>query len=248
MTKLSITPLAPQMFELPLLNMVVVIARAANDVIANFRDEFGDRLQYVFRHKPLPGRDLARRAAELVERTTSDKQFWEMHVRLMIGSEVWAEERLRVVAAALDHEFESPAELEDAEQRAINKVDADLASFDADGILVTPTFFHKRLARQRALGPTLADRGDTLNTRSECAATVDFIHWDPPAGVLLLIATVLAVGVTNSPYGPTFAEFWKQNLGLSTGDIGFKLSPQDWVNDGLLTLFFLVVGLEINAS
>ena len=42
--------------------------RAANDRIAEVRDQFGDRLRYVFRHRPIPGSDIARRAAELVER------------------------------------------------------------------------------------------------------------------------------------------------------------------------------------
>ena len=41
--------------------------RAANEQIARVRDPFGDRLRYVFRHRPLTGSELARRAAELVE-------------------------------------------------------------------------------------------------------------------------------------------------------------------------------------
>jgi Na+:H+ antiporter, NhaA family len=42
--------------------------RVANEQIAVVRDEFGERLRYVFRHRPLTNTDLARRAAELVER------------------------------------------------------------------------------------------------------------------------------------------------------------------------------------
>ena len=41
--------------------------RAANEVIANLRDHFGERMRYVFRHRPLSGNEDARRAAELAE-------------------------------------------------------------------------------------------------------------------------------------------------------------------------------------
>ena len=40
--------------------------RAANERIVQVRGEFGDRLRYVFRHRPISGSDIARRAAELV--------------------------------------------------------------------------------------------------------------------------------------------------------------------------------------
>src|SRR5688572_28140706 len=56
--------------------------RLANERIAEVRDEFGERLRYVFRHKPLTGSDLARRAADLIERA-SPEQFWDAHIKLM---------------------------------------------------------------------------------------------------------------------------------------------------------------------
>ena len=45
--------------------------------------------------------------------------------------------------------------------------------------------------------------------------------------------------------GPAFAAFWERELGFSLGDQSFGMSLRNWVNDGLLTIFFLVVGLEI---
>ena len=60
--------------------------RAANERIAEVRDQF-DRMRYVFRHRPLVGVELARRAAELVEQAEDPKSFWDAHGKLMTRSE-----------------------------------------------------------------------------------------------------------------------------------------------------------------
>src|SRR5271166_7122191 len=78
--------------------------RAANERIAEVRDQFGDRLRYVFRHRPLTGNDLARRAAELVELADSPERFWDAHVKLMTRSGTLTEEDLQVVARDLGAE------------------------------------------------------------------------------------------------------------------------------------------------
>ena len=62
---------------------------------------------------------------------------------------------------------------------------------------------------------------------------------------MLLLATIVAVALTNSRLGPEFAAFWDQQFGLTFGGLAFSLSLKHWIDDGLLTLFFLVVGLEI---
>ncbi len=60
--------------------------RAANERISQVRDQFGDRLRYVFRHRPITGSDIARRAAELAEHTKDPEKFWDAHVALMTRS------------------------------------------------------------------------------------------------------------------------------------------------------------------
>ena len=62
---------------------------------------------------------------------------------------------------------------------------------------------------------------------------------------MLVLATVAAIAITNSPLGLEFEALWRQELGLSLGDAAFRRSILHWVNDGLLTVFFLVVGLEV---
>lgn len=220
--------------------------RAANERIAEVRDQLGDRVRYVFRHRPLTGSDIARRAAELVEYAETEEAFWNAHVKLMTRSHVLTEEDLRVVAADLglgDLDAEQSAA---RARRAAGRVEVDVASAHASGARMTPTFF---INNRRYDGPWdessfLDAMIGTMGHRVRTAA-LGFASWGPSAGILLLLATVLALAVTNSPMGPAFDAFWHQYMSLSFGEAAFGMSVQHWVNDGLLTIFFLVVGLEI---
>ena len=220
--------------------------RAANERIAEVRDQFGDRMRYVFRHRPLVGVELARRAAELVERAPDPKRFWDEHVKLMTRSETLTEDDLNAVARDLGVSADRGPADDPAVIRAKARVDADEASAAASGAIITPTFF---INGRRYDGPwdesALADAMlGTLGHRVRSAA-LDFASWGPSAGALLLLATIVAVALTNTGLGPGFAAFWEQRFGFTFDGLGFSLSLLHWINDGLLTLFFLVVGLEI---
>jgi NhaA family Na+:H+ antiporter len=217
--------------------------RMANERIAEVRDEFGERLRYVFRHKPLTGSDLARRAAELVECAGPEK-FWDAHVKLMTRSETLTEDDLAVVAADLG--IVKAALGEGVTPQAASRVDADMASARASGVMITPTFF---INNRRYDGPwdesSFSDAMlGSLGHRVRAAA-LDFASWAPSTGILLLLASIAAVVLTNSALGPAFEGFWERYLGVAFGDVSFRMSLRHWVNDGLLTVFFLVVGLEI---
>jgi Na+:H+ antiporter, NhaA family len=220
--------------------------RAANERIAEVRNQFGDRLRYVFRHRPLIGVELARRAAELVERAEDPKRFWDAHIKLMTRSETLTEDDLQAVADDLGVPADAGPPDHPAVLRAKARVDADERSSQASGALITPTFF---INGRRYDGPwdesALADAMlGTLGHRVRSAA-LDFASWGPSAGVLLLLATLVAVVLTNTELGPGFAAFWEQKLGFTLDGLSFALSLLHWINDGLLTVFFLVVGLEI---
>lgn len=213
--------------------------RAANETIASLRDRFGDRMRYVFRHRPLTNNDLARRAAEMAESAAPD-QFWKVHVELMTRSLELTDDDLTAVKDEFD--LDSP----EATERARVRVDEDEHTARVNGVKFTPTFF---INGRRYDGPwdetTLGDAMlGTLGHRVRATA-LDFASWGPSAGVLLLLATVLALVVSNSPAGDAFAAFWHQELSFMLGSRRFGMSLQHWVNDGLLTIFFLVVGLEI---
>lgn len=73
----------------------------------------------------------------------------------------------------------------------------------------------------------------------------DFFNSEKAGGLLLLFATIISLLVANSMYGPSFVLFWHQKLDLSFSIIKLNYSIEHWINDGLMTIFFLLVGLEI---
>jgi NhaA family Na+:H+ antiporter len=220
--------------------------RAATERIAQARDQLGDRVRYVFRHYPLPENSLALRAAELVELAETPEAFWSAHIKLMTRSMRLTDDDL--VAVAMDLGLNSDFSLrdDDAIRHARARVMDDITSSRASGVRFTPTFY---INGRRYDGPwdesSLVDAMlGTLGHRVRTAALA-FASWGPSAGILLVLATLAAVILTNSPIGPMFEAFWHQQLGVNLGDAVFRMPILDWVNDGLLTIFFLVVGLEV---
>ena len=63
--------------------------------------------------------------------------------------------------------------------------------------------------------------------------------------VLLLAATVVAVAWANSPWAEFYHHWLQMELALSIGPFGLNKSVSHWINDGLMGIFFFVVGLEI---
>ena len=63
--------------------------------------------------------------------------------------------------------------------------------------------------------------------------------------VLLLAASLIALATANSPWSVGYAHFWHTELGLNLGGANRSLSLEHWINDGLMAVFFLLVGLEI---
>ncbi len=68
---------------------------------------------------------------------------------------------------------------------------------------------------------------------------------DLAAAGLLLAATVAALVWANSPAGDSYGSFWHTEVAVRVGGRELSLSLVHWVNDGLMALFFFVVGLEV---
>ncbi len=73
-----------------------------------------------------------------------------------------------------------------------------------------------------------------------------FINQETGGGVLLIIATVVALFWANSSFYPVYHHLWyEMKVGFSWGDFKLIGSLHHWINDGLMALFFFTVGLEI---
>lgn len=73
----------------------------------------------------------------------------------------------------------------------------------------------------------------------------EFLLKQQISGFLLLSATLIALIAANSPIGESFIHFWETEIHLNAFGRDFHLSIEEIINDGLMTLFFIVVGLEI---
>ena len=72
-----------------------------------------------------------------------------------------------------------------------------------------------------------------------------FAQLQAAGSVLLLLTTVGALIWSNSSLGDSYEHFWQTALPLGWGHIQFSQTLHFWINEGLMTLFFLLVGLEI---
>ena len=88
-------------------------------------------------------------------------------------------------------------------------------------------------------------RGDARLARNVARPVARFLHVEASGGVLLLGATAVALVWANSPWSASYDSLWNTELSFDLG--GYRLAEDlgHWVNDGLMALFFFVVGLEI---
>lgn len=73
----------------------------------------------------------------------------------------------------------------------------------------------------------------------------DLLRNKPISGILLFLAVVVALVWANSPFSESYFELWETNFRIGIGSFEINESLHHWINDGLMAIFFFVVGLEI---
>ena len=85
--------------------------------------------------------------------------------------------------------------------------------------------------------------GKTAWARNLAAPVRDYLSTETGGAAVLLCATIAALVWANFP-GEAYEAVWQTDLAVRLGNSGIDMDLREWVNQGLMTLFFLVVGLE----
>jgi Na+:H+ antiporter, NhaA family len=73
----------------------------------------------------------------------------------------------------------------------------------------------------------------------------EFLASERASGTILILCTIVSIVLANSPVGESFVDFWHLKIGFDVAGIDLEHSIEHWINDGLMAIFFLLVGLEI---
>jgi Na+/H+ antiporter NhaA len=86
--------------------------------------------------------------------------------------------------------------------------------------------------------------GRTAWARNLAAPVRDFLSTETGSAAVVLAAALLALAWANSPWSDSYESVWRTTLSIQLGEGSIATDLRHWVNEGLMTFFFLVVGLE----
>jgi NhaA family Na+:H+ antiporter len=72
-----------------------------------------------------------------------------------------------------------------------------------------------------------------------------FLHIEAAGGAVLVVATLLALALANSPLADAYLSIWKTQISFAVGSFEMSHSLKHWISDGLMAAFFFVIGLEV---
>src|SRR5262245_4798383 len=87
-------------------------------------------------------------------------------------------------------------------------------------------------------------RGDRPLARRVAQPLAAFLRIEASGGILLMLATVAALVWANA-WPHSYETFWSTDIGFHIGDFSVDETLEEWVSEGLMAIFFLVVGLEV---
>jgi len=220
--------------------------RSLRPVLERLRQALGDRMVYAFRHFPNerahPGAELASIGAEAAGR---QDRFWDMHDALYAYEAPIDRSALLQIATSLHLDMARfTRDLEDPKLR--QRVEQDLADGRANGVTATPTIFVDGLRYDGAWDfySMLESLERPVGARVQRTARA-FANLPTSAGLVLLAAAALALICANSPLASAYQNLVHAEVGVGPISSVLSLSVAEWCSEGLLAIFFLILGLEI---
>src|SRR6202165_2558870 len=114
----------------------------------------------------------------------------------------------------------------------------------------SPHRLHVNRSEPRDNRRAMADANDTPYSgrtawaRNLATPVRDFLSTETGSAIVLLAAAILALLWANSPWSDSYESLWGTKLSIQIGGGSISADLRHWVNEGLMTFFFLVVGLE----
>jgi NhaA family Na+:H+ antiporter len=214
-------------------------------VMLRLREALGDRLVYVFRHFPNerahPGAERVARAAEAA---ANQGRFWEMHDWLYDSPSPVSEARILEFARSLG--LDMPRFRADLEGEAVRtRVEQDLTEGRRNGVTGTPTLFIDGIRYDGAwdFHSMLEALERPVAARVQRTARA-FASLPASGGLVLLLSAILALVCANTSLRPRYDALMRASFSIGPSG-GLALTVAEWCSEGLMTLFFLIVGLEI---
>ncbi len=72
-----------------------------------------------------------------------------------------------------------------------------------------------------------------------------YMHNESTAGIMLLACALIAIGWANSPFSDSYFHLWEYEIAVRVADYEIANTFHTWINDGLMAMFFFVIGLEL---
>jgi Na+:H+ antiporter, NhaA family len=221
--------------------------RRLRQVLDRLRRALGERMVYVFRHYPNerahPSSELASIAAEAAG---DQGHFWEMHDALYEREPTLVDnQRLVQIAESLGLDTERfERALDDPKVR--QRVQEDLTDGRRNGVTATPTIFIDGI---RYDGPwdfysMLEALERPIGVQVQRTARA-FANLPTSAGLVVLIAAAAAIACANSPLQAAYHHLLNVQFGIGPTPGGLSLSVGQWCSEGLLAIFYLILGLEL---
>jgi NhaA family Na+:H+ antiporter len=215
-------------------------------VIARLRKVLSDRLAYVFRHFPNerahPGAEFMSRAAEAAGK---QDRFWEMHDWLYDHARPLTPEHVMSFGRELGLDMDRFTHDLDSDDTKAH-VNDDQEEAKRNGVTGTPTFFIDGLRYDGAwdFNSMLEALERPVAAQIHRSARA-FANLPASGGIVLILAAVLALICANTPLAPYYRAFVETPIGIGAQGSIFSLTVANWFSEGLLAIFFLLVGLEI---